>query len=64
VGRREEPASRTASQEQWPPAPAVKWESVGRREEPASRTASQEQEPPAAVVKPAGKGVERREEPV
>jgi hypothetical protein len=56
VGRGEEPASRTASQEQRPPAAAVKVEGAGSREVPASRTASQEQRPPAEAVKWAGEG--------
>ncbi len=54
MGRREEPASRTASLEQRPPAAAVKRAGVRRMAEPASRTASQKQRPLAAAVKRAG----------
>jgi hypothetical protein len=61
VGRGEEPASRTASQEQRPPAAAVKVEGAGSREEPASRTAAQERRK-AAAVKRAGEFAGRREE--
>jgi hypothetical protein len=53
VGRREEPTSRTASQEQGPPAAAVirAGGGVEKMEEPTSRTASKEQGPPAASAR-------------